>query len=282
MSGENMDSKDNNWAILTTRFTHGTAQPISIPSAVPYDKRDKEMFWVKSLVSQLAEYQGHSINIETNPDDSSGGHDVILKIDENTIGIQVTELTSELKRRREHIRQKYLTELFNLIGEKSISAIKKIIISVLFADIDSDELSIAKPSQLAEIIIANLKNGPDFKASQFEYGTVLIQPITDETFYVPSRGNIGIDINIDQLSISFDSYRRAIDYLAKKKQNSKSPWLLIWSLDFWIIKADYGPQIVEYIKTAFSTSKFEKVFFVESLGGEGMFEANFTIHRIKE
>jgi hypothetical protein len=276
-----MDTEDKNWAILRARFSHGTAQQVSIPSVVPVDKQAKEKFWVEALVSQLSEYQGHSISIEANLDDSSGGHDVILRVDENEIGIQVTELTSELTRRREHIRQKYLYELFNIIKNRSISTNQKIMVSVFFADIDSEKLLIAKPDQLAEIIVTKINDENRMIAAPFEHGSIVIQPLTEGTFYVPSLGNIGIDINIDQLPISFETISRAIDYLSEKKKKSKSPWLLIWSLDFWIIKADYGSQILSYLQTAFSTSNFEKVFFIESLGGEGLFEANLSLHPIK-
>jgi len=44
-----MDTEDKNWAILRARFSHGTAQQVSIPSVVPVDKQAKEKFWVEAL-----------------------------------------------------------------------------------------------------------------------------------------------------------------------------------------------------------------------------------------
>lgn len=277
-----MNLNDKNFVIHTARFSHGTATPVSIPSAVPENKQEKEKFWVSALISKLPEFEGQNIEIISNPDDSLGGHDAILFVNEGEIGIQVTELTSELKRNYEHVRQKYLRGVFSLLESHSIKNEKNILISVFFSTLDINIFKKFRPSLLTKIIVENINNITKTMIIKFDYGTILFEMVGENKFFVPSIRNIGIDINIDQIPLSYEAYKNAIDYLEEKKRKSKSPWLLIWSLDFWILRENYDNQVLDYLKEAFSSSKFQKVYFIESLGAEGLFNANLTLHCIKE
>ena len=98
------DTKE--WVSISLRPTHGTARKISRPSVIPPDKADKEVFWVKILVDCLPEFSSGVEGVVSNPDDSHGQHDVLINLREGKdIGVQVTELTSELRRRREAMRK---------------------------------------------------------------------------------------------------------------------------------------------------------------------------------
>lgn len=116
----------------------------------------------------------------------------------------------------------------------------------------------------------------------FDFGTVWITPIEPETqFYVPFRDNIGIDLDFDWLPESEKRYFAAIDEIIEKKSNSRSPWLLVWSLQFFIDKHLFGDRVIEHMKAQFAQTQFNRVYFIESIDGEGMFQANLCLHRIK-
>lgn len=106
-------------------------------------------------------------------------------------------------------------------------------------------------------------------------------PVPEGDLYTPRFGNIGFDVNFDQVPFTLETYKRIVDYLAKKKSRSRSPFLLIWSLDFWRDKHTIGGRVIEYIKRAFASSHFDRVYFVESLDGGPAFKANLTVNQIK-
>jgi len=95
-------------------------------------------------------------------------------------------------------------------------------------------------------------------------------------------GNLGIDINIDQIPLSRNDFIKAVEQLARKKSNSRSPWLVIWSVDYWKVKHLLGDHFLELFRESFQNSKFSKIYFLETLNDESVFQASFTLHRIKE
>lgn len=277
-----MDDNIRNRASISTRPTHGTAPLINIPSILPQTKRQQEVFWVNSLVTQLSEYKGYSYQVFTNKNDSSGNHDVILEVDGNKIGIQVTELTYELMRRRVAIRKRYIEKLINELEKRQIIFPIRVVVNILFCIIDAKRIELVEPNKLIDIILDNLNGITERKIYPFAQGTILLDLVTEGNIYIPSYGNIGIDVNFDQLERSLDTYYLAIEHLAKKKVNSKSPWLLIWSLGFWRDKHWLGPLVIQYMQETFQCSTFEKVYFLESIDGDHFFPTNLALHLIKE
>lgn len=86
----------SNRARITLTPTHGTAEVVMVPTALPKRKAEQEVFWVSALIEKLG-LVGDVRDVLTNPDDSHGGHDVVIHLREGgIIGVQVTELTYEL------------------------------------------------------------------------------------------------------------------------------------------------------------------------------------------
>ena len=255
---------------------------VAFPSMLPADKRLQEVFWVRALTTKLEEYAGHTININSNEDDSAGNHDVILEIDDQVFGIQVTELTYELMKKRANIRQHYIEKLLAVLQERQVVSQTKVAISIMFSSAESQKLDLIQPDQMIETVLRNIQDVTERKILPFEYGNIWIEPVIEGKLCIPRYGNIGIDVNFDQLPRSLDTYTSAVKYLAKKKINSKSPWLLIWSLEFWHDKHWLGNEVIEYMKKTFRNTGFERVYFLETLDGDGMFQANLVLNRIKE
>ena len=276
-----MDDKSNILNI-SVRPTHGTVKMFTVPSVLPQDRREQEVFWVKTLISKLPSFSGISLNICSNKDDSHGNHDVIIKMFDNSeIGVQVTELTSELRRRREANREKYLRKVLELLHKKGVSSEEKVLVQLLFDSSDPEELALEKPERIVSLIeCGGLINLPKTIDSGRFY--VHLENIGENCFYTPNINNIGIDVDFDQVPRSLETYQKAINYLSEKKANSISPWLLIWSFDFYRDKYSFGEKVLEDIKTSFAKSSFDKIYFIESMNGSGFFDANLELHVIKE
>lgn len=277
MGDVRMKEKNTKHAHISIRPTHGTARVVNIQSVVPEKKSEKEVFWVNALKSKLPDLS--DFEIQANEDDSHGNHDVIAKSDNLEIGIQVTELTSELRKKHENIRTHYLNRIVRSIGQRNIQKDGRILVNLLF----KNHLTIRNRPQSEDIVdfIENLSSSDIGKRINCGIYDICTQNIGSGAFYVPNCNNIGIDVNFDQVPRTEETYINALEYLARRKRNSKSPWLLIWSLDFWKDKRWLGGSITNHLTDNFHASNFERVYFLESLDGEGFFQANLTLHRVK-
>lgn len=277
-----MHAEKGNWASVSIRPTHGTARLINHSSVLPQDKRDKEVFWVRALVEKLPELSCMAPKIRPNEDDSHGNHDVIIEMQNDcSIGVQVTELTSELRRKREAIRVSYLKEVVDLLVMRNITSEEKVLVKLLFNSPDPEELNLEKPERIVQVIE---KEDSIYAPRIIESGRhrILFEKVGENDFYVPNANNIGIDVDFDQVPRSLRTYRKAIKYLFDKKSRSISPWLLVWSLDFWKDKHNFGKSVLENMRSVFSNAGFDKIYFLESLDGNGLFETNIELHIIKE
>ena len=54
-----------------------------------------------------------------------------------------------------------------------------------------------------------------------------------------------------------------------------------WSANFWRDKHWLGNEVLQHMRASFNSSPFQRVYFVETMDGQGMFEANLTINEIK-
>jgi len=276
-------------ASISIRPTHGTARLIHLSYAVPQEKSDKERFWVKALVDSLPSISKDVIEIISTDDDSHGKPDVIVKMrDETIIGIQVTELTSELRREREAIRSSYLSKVLALLKEEGICCKQKILIKLLFSDPES---KLKTPSLNHVIRAIQQVNIDDIQKAQVGDRPVIIEiencrlffdRVDESDFYVPHVNNIGVDVDFDLIPRTLYGYQQAVYKLHQKKLNSKSPWLLIWSVDFLRDKHWLGDQLIDYMKTVFQETSFSHVYFAESENSVMGFDANLNIHNIKE
>jgi len=111
------------WASISGRITHGTATPVVIASVIPDDKRAKEVFWATALVTRLPDLQLLNPSVVSCQDDSNGNHDVIVNLaDGKSIGIQVTELTSELERARRAQNERFVSEVLTCFRKRGLSS----------------------------------------------------------------------------------------------------------------------------------------------------------------
>jgi hypothetical protein len=276
-------SGSGGWRSLSG-FSHGTAELVSIHSVVPADSRGAEKFWALKLVENLEEFKHKTVKVLSNPDDSHGKHDIILEIPGvASIGVQVTELTYELVRNLANQRTELLGRIQRQFRDAQVTSDTRVLIKYFVS-----RTAATKPNSkqlkrsIAPIQIALREFNGRVRRLDFAFGTVWITPIESEAqFYVPNQENIGIDLDFDWLSESEERYFDAIDEIIEKKRNSKSPWLLVWSLQFFIDKHLFGNRIIEYMKARFAQTQFNRVYFIESLDGEGMFQANLCLHQIK-
>lgn len=270
-----------NIASISGRFTHGTASKIIINSVIPSNRAEKEVFWTKMLLEGFSDRYPYSV-IKSNIDDSNGNHDVIINLrDNSSIGVQVTEFTYELERTRKHIRDTYLKSIIKEIQKKNLNTTKKTLFSITFPYSDSKKPSSEKPHKVINAIEYLVKNSIDNRLHDFDFGNILCQEIIEGDFYVPHLNNIGIDVNFDNLPRSLDLYLDCVDAIILKKSNSISDWLLIWSVDFWKDKHWLGNEVIDYMRKQISKSNFKKVFFIESIDGDGIFQENLRFYEIK-
>lgn len=271
---------------ISCRLLYGTAQMFFDRSAIPKDKKEKEAFLVNTLVKQLPTMSSKVRDVVTNADDSNGQHDVLIIMhDGNHIGVQVTELTSEIRRNCEHKRRLYIRRILSLIQKENINFGERVLASLLFMTSESDCKNLTKKKSLKHIAEAIRDAKVGDSPSLVNLGNcqllLFLMPIEKSHFYVPNVNDIGVDINFNVVTRSISDYKQAIDCILDKKANSLSPWLLIWSTDFWLDKNWLGNDILEHMKRIFVESDFTNVYFVETLESNELFDANLVVHTIK-
>jgi len=282
--GVYMAGNTKNWASIGGTLIGGTAKTVHFASVIPEGKSEKEVFWVDQLFKQLPEYQKINVQIYANEDDSEGNHDVIAcKQSDDNMGIQVTELTSELQKSRSALSKYHVRHIINALSDNNVKSELKVAIEIVVQGIEKKKPKFPKPKEVAKIICDKSIKGFSSQIEIEEEGLLKIvyQPLKEGTFYLPNYNNIGVSVNYDSLPRTLDMYRNSVDYLVKKKANSKSPWLVIWSESIWKDFHWLGKELLSYMEIAFSKSQFQKVYFIESMDGEGIFQANIHWHQIK-
>ena len=272
------------WASIGGKVIGGTAKPVHFPSVIPEEKSKKEVFWVSQLFKLIPEYSSHKIEIISNADDSDGNHDVIAKLINNeNIGIQVTELTSELQKSRTALSKHHTRNIIKALVKVNAKSASTIAVSLSIKDIERKKPKFPKPNEIAEIIKEKSSIGFSEKTvvENKDYFNLIYQPLKSGKLLIPSHKNIGVSVNYDALPRTLEMYENSVDYLVKKKSNSKSPWLVIWSSSLWQDSHWLGDELLVYMRRSFSDSQFKSVYFVESMDGEGFFQANLHWHQIK-
>ncbi len=206
---------------------------------------------------------------------------MIIDFDKNTIGVQVTELTYELERARKNIKQKYIKDIIKEVLAKNITTEDKILVNIFFPAKNTKKPTTVKIKTVVDSVIDELQKFTTDISKELSFGKISIQQAKEGQLYVPCAGNIGFDVNFDQVPRSLPFYKEVIDLIVEKKSKSKSEWLLIWSLDFWRDKHWLEKEIVDYVKKSFDSTSFKEVYFVESMDGERFFQANLKISKIK-
>jgi len=282
--GVNMADNTQNWASIGATFIGGTAKAVHFASVIPKGKSEKEVFWVEQLFKELPEYQKTNIQISANEDDSEGNHDVIAyKTSDDNIGIQVTELTYELQKSRSALSKYHVRNIVNALNDNNAESEQRIAIEIAIKGIEKKKPKFPKPKEVAKIIWDKSIKGfsSQIEIEEKEALKIVYQPLKEGDLYLPSCNNIGISVNYDSLPRTLDMYKNSVDYLVKKKSNSKSPWLVIWSESIWKDFHWLGKELLSYMEVSFAKSQFQKVYFIESMDGEGIFQANIHWHQIK-
>ena len=271
------------WASIPGRFIHGTATPAPGANVVPNDKSAKEVFWVQELVRRLPEFSLSEVQVIPNKDDSFGNHDVLIRATgQSVVGVQVTELTYELSRARSAKRNQYLGRVITELQRHNVFSPTRVVVSLFFASIDPQKLDLVPAKDIVTTIASEVHEITADKIITTPYGQVVLSPVDKGEFYIPNHGNIGVDVSFDQLPVSADTFKTAVDYLVGKKKASKSPWLVIWSVGFARYKHFLGNEVVAYMQDAFRATPFARVLFIESMDhGEEKFMANLCIYSVK-
>jgi len=277
-----MTKDPGKWTAVSLRPMFGTAKPVALPTVVPKETRECELFWVDALVRNDSDIQSLDPEIESCADDSHGKSDVILRSQEgDEIGIQVTELTYELRREREFQRTQFLRKnLEHFVCEK-VSAQKKLMVKCFLPYVSTRKYHAPKPEDVLDATIAFIEGSDEEDLVEVPSARIYFKWVDDGELFVPSVGNIGIDCNLDALPRSLEIYHDAILNLCNKKEKSKSPWLLIWSTTFWKDKHWIGDEVLDQMRSALDPLDFERVYFLETLDMPGAFQKNLTVHMIK-
>ncbi len=277
-----MTDEEPRGASIAVRITHGTATPVFFPSVIPNDKRAKEVFWVSALVARLPELQSLNPTTVSCQDDSNGNHDVIVNLaNGKSIGIQVTELTYELERARRAQNEKFVSEVLACFRTRGLSSERSLLVSCYVPFVAGGRYIVPKPESLADACTEFLQGATEKSLIELERVRVGFEWVDKGELYVPSVSGIGVDCNLDGLPRTFEMYCDAISCLRDKKAESNSPWLLVWSQSFCRDKRQIGKATLEHMRKSFDASSFARVFFVESMDGSGLFEANLEVHAIK-
>ncbi len=114
-----------------------------------------------------------------------------------------------------------------------------------------------------------------------DFGQISISAINNADFCVPHTNNIGVNISFDELPRTFKMYCEAIDCIISKKCKSLSPVLVIWSTSLGRDKHWVMNDLVSYMIKQFENTNFSDVYLIESVDGDGWFQANLCISIIK-
>ena len=273
-----------NWSSISGTWIGGTAPMVHFASVIPDEKSEKEVFWVDQLFQQLPEYKKEHIQVYSNEDDSEGNHDVIVcEGDENSFGIQVTELTSELQKSRSSLSKYHVRNIVNALCNEDIKSELKISVGITVNGIEQKKPKFPKPNDIVSLIQNKSINGfsNQMEIEDHDLFKIVYQPLDEGDIYLPNYKNIRVYVNYDMLPRTLEMYENAVDYLVKKKSNSKSSWLVIWSSTYWKDDHWLGKELLPYLKKSFANSQFQRVYFIESMDGEEIFQANIHWYQIK-
>jgi hypothetical protein len=175
-NSQDMKKDTREWASISTRPTHGTASPVMIPSVVPTEKRDCEVFWVSVLLQTLSEAQGLTPSVESCSDDSHGNHDVIVRLcNEESIGVQVTELTYELERARKAQARRFVSNVREYFHDKKLSSGKKLLVKCFLPFTPRKKFELPSPKDVADATIAFLNRSNEAYSVEVPSARILFQ-----------------------------------------------------------------------------------------------------------
>ena len=195
--------------------------------------------------------------------------------------MQVTELTYELERTRKVQAERFLSNVRKCFHARKLSSDNKLLVKCFLPFTPSNKFKVPKPTDIADATVAFINGSNEAYSVDLPPARVMFQWIEEGEFYMPNEGNIAIDCDLDALPRTLEMYSEAASSLCEKKSESKSPWLLIWSTAFSRDKHWLGDEVLQHMRASFKSSPFTRVFFVESLDGQGMFDANLTVSEIK-
>ena len=274
--------RDPTWAAVGGRMTHGTAEFVEFARVVPTEKRPRERFWVEALVERLPEFAGKVVRTEINEDDADGNPDVfILPPAGPEIGVQVTELTHELRRKRDALRKGILRRLAAALAALVDRPVDPVV-SRVFLNEPPPRLQDIQFDDLARVIWSECQHLLDAKTVATEHGGIFLTPVGSAQIYLTDVvGGIGLDVSLDLLPRNLETFIYAIDSVALKKTSCRASWLLVWSLEFFRDRHWLGDDVLRHMRHAFASLPFERIYLLDSMEGEGFFQANLRIERIR-
>lgn len=283
----------------------GTAKPVYFRDVLPQEKTTRECFIAQEF-AKIQKIGGYILtDIESNPDDSEGKADVIARLNDVEVGIQLTELKIAHRPQSSDRARKIVDNLLELI----LAQIRPLY--PVFVDIhsSSDYLNASirligkKTVDLAEIIAEAIAN-EQFSPSIYEYfekprsglrsnpldippqlksiiSYIEISRIPEgHTTMCQGRDNVHINFNFDIVVTSVETYENLVRAIYQKKRNAKASILLVWSCDrdFW---GEEG-RIGQIFREQLGNSPFDYVYLFFFMNAEGLFEANRKVIVVKE
>jgi hypothetical protein len=270
------------WASISGRPLFGTATRAAVDRAVPIEKQRRECFWVEALVRRLDEPGLVGAHVLPSPDDSHHKDDIVISTGGDAcIGVQVTELTSELERGRRSQASKYVNEVLRCFEEKRITSDRKLVVMCLPPTNLPRRYFLPSPEEIANVTESFIAGEQAKQIHDLDSARLAFSWVEEGDILVPSVGQIGFDCDLGELPRTIETYCDAASSVASKKANSASPWLLVWSTSFWKDKHWLQTEVLSHMEVAFRESTFERVFFAESMDCQDAFEANLEVHCIK-
>lgn len=287
---------------IPAKLFYGTAKQRFIKRILPINKEEKEEF----IATEFAKMQkiGDPVieNIKRNFDDSNKKADILGRINNRDIGIQLTELKIEHRPHSAMKSIKLTNSLIELIL-KSLTPSFPIFVNICSTmDYQNKILKLNKKeiNLLAETILKGIKEekfSPPIdeifknKGAKLNYLDILeglkknissieINKInSNQEIYSQGKNNLHINFNFDSTISSDEIIFNLVEKIYEKKEGGDSEILLVWcsDMDFWFREE----EIIRFLKEKFKKSGFESIYFFQFIDAEGLFEANKKAFVIK-
>ena len=228
------------------------------PRPFPRGKKDREKYVAREFAKAAAGIGVRLTDIRSSPDDSHGGPDVLAKLVDQEIGIQLTELKvahgPNSRRVANRIVEKLIDEILREIDPPSVRLRIRIESPM---DHQNQVVKLSKKSeirQLAKVIVEAIRSEEFSRRSlsaprdskdltitppaalQDKISSFTITPLPDDCDTgAPGRDNICVDFPFLGVSFSDSCLEKLVEKAVQDKGGSSADILLVWCKDpaFW-------------------------------------------------
>ncbi len=263
---------------------------------IPKDKTQAE-FFISNLVAQQLIVGGNKIyKLEVNNDDSNKGSDILMAINNEEIGIQLTRFTlhnliqrRETSRRREYELVELILKQVKIDFELNIHIIPNTI-SKTETPINKKNLKESLANEISLLINNNVeqlrkdKNWLTFdlqneNSKKIAQG-VALEPLKfgwHSNFH--GKNNIYIDFGFDNISLELDDLQKEVDNIFERKNGGKAEILIIWVEMYEVLYKTM--ELKNMLIKKFRNSSFRRVVLFTYLDRKDLFYASNGFNIIK-